>query len=700
MNSTDQHLNLPELPKLDPKDLRIVHATIYGKLLGRTAALLSLVLLVLGFAASSNLTLEQGLHIDLGQWKALILFGLPVAAVASHLLLEWRDSCNRRLVRDLAMHPRLTPDDYFRIGPYQNTTEDAQAYSRADRAHERVLNWIVGARSMLLYLTGDSGVGKSSLLSASVVPALRRRGWTVLETRVWEHPEVTIVGAAENLRASGSGVNGSRSGTLVIIDQFEEILTVRSLEEEKGLLNALDDLTRNPVSDLHVMLVTRSEYVTSLDELGLPRLIQGTNWQPIDPFRVPAAIAFMKSGNLGFNDDILARLVQSASELDGTPSLVRPITLNVLGYVLEGVTEAPSLDAGALVRLYIQQSADRPAIRDFARPVLQELVTEQGTKQSRSEESIVHATGLRRAEVRAVLNSLSSAGLARPVDAARAIWELSHDFIAGAVTRYLSRRPRALLRRAPVYVAPVLVVTSLILGWMWNAREPFLAIPPSSKALIYFTGDGSDDATGRHQAIFVGGASIVDDPDHAPQGKAFYFPGTGSYLQIDAPDLPIGDAPRSIVLWVRPLRYATENNESYFVAYGGFDRWYSSYSLYAIWNGQISVSNWGSGVSGPDRLALNQWQCIASVASKADGQITNTIYRGSASQSAILELNTTPTSHLYVGGVDSNVVEAGERSVMRSMTGYVKHVMVFDTALSSSDVKFICRHPAWKPQLR
>jgi hypothetical protein len=38
------------------------------------------------------------------------------------------------------------------------------------------------------------------------------------------------------------------------------------------------------------------------------------------------------------------------------------------------------------------------------------------------------------------MNGLSAAALARPLDSAQGVWELSHDFVARAVSRYLGRR--------------------------------------------------------------------------------------------------------------------------------------------------------------------------------------------------------------------------------------------------------------------
>ena len=91
-------------------------------------------------------------------------------------------------------------------------------------------------------------------------------------------------------------------------------------------------------------------------------------------------------------------------------------------------------------------------------------MTEQGTKQPRSEQDLAAATSLRRGEVRAVLNGLGEAALARPLDPINGVWELSHDFIARAVMRFLGRRRRELLQRAAFYAAPALFVAMLLVA--------------------------------------------------------------------------------------------------------------------------------------------------------------------------------------------------------------------------------------------
>jgi hypothetical protein len=106
------------------------------------------------------------------------------------------------------------------------------------------------------------------------------------------------------------------------------------------------------------------------------------------------------------------------------------------------------------VRRYIEQTVNQSAIRGLAPLILEQMITEQGTKRPRSEPDLAKDTGLR--PVRAVLTGLGAAALARPLDPAQGVWELSHDFVARAVARYLGRQRRDLLRRG-AYAALALV---------------------------------------------------------------------------------------------------------------------------------------------------------------------------------------------------------------------------------------------------
>lgn len=154
-------IKIPKLPELDREDIKAVRAFLPGKLLGRTAALLSLALLVLGFAVPVDVSLRHGLGVDLSKasWSMHygLLVGLPILVVASQCAIEWRAERMRRALQRLAVQIGSAQSGYFRIGPYLDTAEDRMRFDRADRAHEKVLHWIEQSPSLPLYLTGDLG---------------------------------------------------------------------------------------------------------------------------------------------------------------------------------------------------------------------------------------------------------------------------------------------------------------------------------------------------------------------------------------------------------------------------------------------------------------------------------------------------------------------------------------------------------------
>ena len=154
---------LPKLPKLDEEDLKAVRHFLPGKLLSRTAALLSLVLLVLGSTTAVDQALKRLLGVDLSATPWLrfgLLLGLPLLAVSAQLLVEWQAERNRGARQGLAVQPGAEQSGYFRIGPYLSTSEDQASFHRADGAHQGVLNWLEKSQHVPLYLTGDSRIGE------------------------------------------------------------------------------------------------------------------------------------------------------------------------------------------------------------------------------------------------------------------------------------------------------------------------------------------------------------------------------------------------------------------------------------------------------------------------------------------------------------------------------------------------------------
>jgi Sulfatase-modifying factor enzyme 1 len=484
MSAETLKFEIPKLPELDKQDVRAVRSFLPGKLLGRTTAFLSLVLGVLLPVGAIKFVVNP-LDLGIPKWAYWLLIGLCFVAVVAQVVLESLAERTRRSMQLLAVKTGAEQTGYFRIGPYRNTPEDRSKFKRADHAELKVVEWIERSDQIPLYLCGDSGSGKSSLLNAFVLPKMSEQGWTVVEARAWQDPERALRDAllklpgprrrnaeSQSLRETVEGAAKQAPGRLLIVlDQFEEFVILGKPEQQQNFAAFVADLKSHPVKGLALLLVMRSEYQVPLEEIGLPLLRSGENLFQVGRFIFPAASAFIKGSGLDLQADAIDRLLTSAAELDETPGMVRPITLNVVGYVLaSGKAIAPSLDAGVLIRRYIERTVEQPRIRDCAPQLLERMITEQGTKRPRSEQQLVADTKLRRAEVRAVLNALDEAGLARTLDKERAEWELSHDFVAHAVGRFLGRRRGQVLRLTGAYAAPALLAISLA-GSLWMSRS-------------------------------------------------------------------------------------------------------------------------------------------------------------------------------------------------------------------------------------
>jgi hypothetical protein len=110
--------------------------------------------------------------------RGTLLFGLGVYAlpglvVLAQLIAELAHARTVRRQRERVLRSEVADAGYFRLTPY--TAFDRDRFTRSDGADRRILQWVEGTTNPVLYLSGDSGVGKSSLLAASLLPSLRNQ---------------------------------------------------------------------------------------------------------------------------------------------------------------------------------------------------------------------------------------------------------------------------------------------------------------------------------------------------------------------------------------------------------------------------------------------------------------------------------------------------------------------------------------------
>jgi len=280
-------------------------------------------------------------------------------------------------------------------------------------------------RQPLVLVAGDSGVGKSSLCRAGVLPrvaagALDERGEVAIVT-LWpgrrplealaaalapllRRPEPELVTAltdsppwlGQALRAAYPG----RRGLLLFVDQLEELITLAEPAQAARFAALLGELAL-PSEGVRVLMAVRGDFLTRVGALpGLGQEAERALYilRPLPPEGLREAIVGpARSQGVSFESEAMIHAL-TASMADGVGTLPllqfalaelwerrNPaqgrITLAALGE-MGGVAGALSRHADGVIQRM------GPAEQQAARRILLMLVTAEGTRHQRSEEEL------------------------------------------------------------------------------------------------------------------------------------------------------------------------------------------------------------------------------------------------------------------------------------------------------------------------
>ncbi|HEY3924825.1 MAG TPA: BTAD domain-containing putative transcriptional regulator [Acidothermaceae bacterium] len=151
----------------------------------------------------------------------------------------------------------MVPDTFAGTGglcPYKGLrpygVDDADAFFGRDEAVAGCLARLVD--SPLLVVVGPSGSGKSSLVAAGLVPALRMAGRRVVQLSPGTQPLATLTAAMAS----------EPSGLAVVIDQLEELFTASGTEVDAEPF--LSRLVAHAETGALVLVTLRADYVAEL----------------------------------------------------------------------------------------------------------------------------------------------------------------------------------------------------------------------------------------------------------------------------------------------------------------------------------------------------------------------------------------------------------------------------------------------------
>lgn len=412
--------------------------------------------------------------IGVAAFVAIILAPFVIVGL-TQTLPNWQEHRRRRRLIEEGVHGQPVRPGYFRLQPYDDRDHDY--FVRADGAHEAVRQWILRSDTPILYLTGRSGTGKSSMLDAWVLPELRRAdpAYRTLIVRSFADPVAALKEAIARpgavwekrppddddprtlLEKACSHLAAER--LLIVFDQFEEFLILQDADDHAQLEALLTSLVAQRISGLTILAVLRTDYIGALHELELPRLSDRENWFEIAPFTRAAGRSFFQKSGLQLGPELLEAALDEAGEIEENPGLMRPITLNLLGVVLARFTGSlPKGTApGTLIRNYLLECIRAPDIADVAPQILDKMISDAGTKQPRSELDLAQATQMDKGQVRGCLVILSKKGLVREIDRAGNIWEVSHDFVARLLGQLVARVKPTLFKRVQPALTPAVL---------------------------------------------------------------------------------------------------------------------------------------------------------------------------------------------------------------------------------------------------
>ncbi|MDW8472654.1 hypothetical protein PV413_34205 [Streptomyces scabiei] len=461
-----------------------------------------------------------------GEQLPTLPVALAFAGACGGDLAEWESRWHRAVEEAAAFDPENEGADA--APPYRGlarfeTGDSGLFFGRDGLTAE--LAALLGRRRFAAVF-GPSGIGKSSLLRAGLIPVLREsgeRGSRLSGIRILT-PGDRLSRTHELLRRASAPGDGAATGdTLVVVDQFEEVFTLCHDPAERNRFIDLLLTARDPGSRLRVLIAVRADFYGRCAEhrelagaLGDANLLAG----PMSPAELrevvvkPAAAA-----GLTVERALTARLVEEITDAPGGLPLLSHVLLETWRrrrgktLTLAGYEAAGGLDGAIAKTAEDVYGRFTGAEAVTARRVLLRLITPgDGTPDTRrpADRAELEATGTGREEVAEVLEALTRARLLT-LDGPAV--DLAHEALITAWPRL-----RGWIEEDRDRLRAHRQLTEAARAWEELGRDAGALYRGSRLATAreYFGGPRhTDDLTDREAAFLAAGISALDQEERA-----------------------------------------------------------------------------------------------------------------------------------------------------------------------------------------
>jgi len=279
-------------------------------------------------------------------------------ADAAALALAFREAVNGRLatltppsIRPAANEPRReTPNPYLGLRPFNEA--DADRFFGREALTEELVRAL--RESRFLAVVGPSGSGKSSVVRAGLLPALRggaipgSEEWFITDMTPGDHPfeelEAALLRLAVNppatlltqlqederglLRAANRTLPSQCGHLLLLVDQFEELYTLmRDNDQRRLFLDSLQAAVQDNADRVRVVLTLRADfYDRPLSSRGFGELVRDHTVAIVPPTETELARAIRlpaEAVGVCVDEALLTRLVADIYEQPGALPLLQ-----------------------------------------------------------------------------------------------------------------------------------------------------------------------------------------------------------------------------------------------------------------------------------------------------------------------------------------------------------------------------------------